>query len=157
MQSAAERIGLKSDMTKGDIAKQHFLSGCNCAVAVALAFSNQLGMDENTLSRLAIGFGGGLARQRLTCGAVSGMTMVLGGLKSDGKDKKSIYALIRQACQKFKDGAGGSIICEQLLSGAAAKDTSPTPAERTAEYYEKRPCADLVKLAADIAQELLQL
>ena len=46
--------------------------------AVALAFADLLDVDEQTLSKIMLPFGGGLGRQRLTCGAVSGMCAVAG-------------------------------------------------------------------------------
>ncbi|MBQ9485696.1 MAG: C_GCAxxG_C_C family protein [Clostridia bacterium] len=77
---------------KGELAKNYFLQGFNCCQAVVLAFKDELGLDEETIKKLSIGFGGGLARQRLTCGAVSGMTLVLGAVMSDGNDKARAYA-----------------------------------------------------------------
>ena len=139
---------------KGEIAKENFLKGYNCCQAVVLAFKNEIGLPEETLKKLAIGFGGGLARQRLTCGAVSGMALVLGALKSDGSDKGYIYSLIQKACEEFK-AETGSLICGELLSGEILKDKSPIPAERTAEYYKKRPCAELCYLAAEIAEKYI--
>ena len=46
----------------------------------------------------------------------------------------------------------GSIVCGELLSGVGA-DNSPLPSPRTGEYYKKRPCAELVKCAAEILEE----
>ncbi len=143
-------------MERGEIAKQNFLTGKNCASSVALAFSDIINTDEITLARLSIGFGGGLARQRLTCGAVSAMAMILGGVLSDGQDRKYIYALIQRACEEFKKRSGGSLICGELLSGSAAVDTSPAPEKRTEEYYKKRPCAELIKTAAEITEKIIE-
>ena len=140
---------------KGEIAKENFLKGYNCCQAVVLAFKEEICLPEETLKKLAIGFGGGLARQRLTCGAVSGMTIVLGALKSDGVDKGAIYTLIKAACEEFK-AETGSIICGELLSGDILKDKSTIPEERTAEYYKKRPCADICYLAAEIAEKYIK-
>ena len=120
-----------------------------------MAFKDEMGLPEETLKKLAIGFGGGLARQRLTCGAVSGMAIVLGALKSDGVDKGAIYTLIKAACEEFK-AETGSIICGELLSGDIVKDKSTIPEERTAEYYKKRPCAEICYLAAEIAEKYIK-
>ena len=140
---------------KGEIAKENFTSGMNCSQAVVLAFKDEIGLPEQALKKMSIGFGGGFARQRLICGAVSGMCMVLSYLLSDGDDKSRVYAIVRQACDTFKNETG-SIICGELLSGAVAKDTSPVPEQRSPEYYKKRPCADLCLLAADIAERLIE-
>jgi len=141
-------------MTKGQLAKQNFNSGLNCAQAVVLAFKDELGLTEEQLKKLSIGFGGGLGRQRLTCGAVSGMCMVLSYLKSNGQDKLAIYSIIQDACAQFKNKVG-SLICADLLEGKVKVETSPVPEERTAEYYIKRPCAEICEIAGDIAQKYL--
>ncbi len=141
-------------MTKGDIAKQYFLQGNNCSNAVILAFKEEMNFNEETLKKLGLGFGGGFARQRLICGAVSGMNMVLSYLLSDGEDKLKIYSIIQNACERFKKEVG-SIICKDLLEGKVKIDVKPTPEERTNEYYKKRPCADLCKLAGDIVEQIL--
>lgn len=127
-------------MTKGEIAKKNFESGLNCAQAVVLAFKDEMGLSEQALKKLIIGFGGGFARQRLVCGAVCGMTMVLSYLKSDGEDKLASYALIKQACEKVKVELG-SIICSELLESAENK---------------KRPCAEICAVVAEITQEFLK-
>lgn len=141
-------------MNEGEIAKQNFLSGLNCAQAVVLAFKDRLGMEEKALKRLSVGFGGGLARQRLTCGAVSGMTFVLSYLLSNGEDKTEIYAIIREACAEFKNKLG-SLICAELLAGVETT-AGGVPEERTQIYYKKRPCAEICETAAEITAEYLE-
>ena len=140
---------------KGEIAKKYFLQGFNCCQAVVLAFKDELKLSEEEIKKITIGFGGGLARQRLTCGAVSGMAMVLGALISDGQDKAAAYVMIKNACDDFK-AETGSIICAEMLSGEILKDKSTVPEARTPEYYKKRPCADLCYLAAEIAEKYVK-
>ena len=142
-------------MNKGQIAFDNFKTGLNCAQAVVLAFKDELGLDEATLKKFSIGFGGGLGRQRLTCGAVSGMCMVLSALLSDGNDKMAIYQIIQNACAEFKEKAG-SIICKDLLDAQSGVETNPKPEARTAEYYKKRPCSDLCYLAGEITEKFLK-
>ena len=43
-------------MTKGEIAKNNFMQGYNCAQAVLLAFCDDLGFDEQTALMLASPF-----------------------------------------------------------------------------------------------------
>ena len=127
-------------MTKGEIAKLNFENGLNCAQAVLLAFKDEMNLDEQALKKLIIGFGGGFARQRMVCGAVSGMTMVLSYLKSDGDDKLAAYAIVKDACEKVKAKIG-SLICSELMAAADGK---------------KRPCADICAIVADITAEYLK-
>lgn len=124
-------------MDKGSVAFENFNSGLNCSQAVVLAFKEQLDLDETVLKKLSIGFGGGLGRQRLTCGAVSGMCMVISALKSDGVDKLAIYSVIKDACDEFKNVAG-SLICADLLQS------------------QKLACAQMCRLAAEIAQKYVK-
>ena len=141
-------------MNKGELAKENFRTGMNCSQSVVLAFKDELNLSEEILKKASIGFGGGLGRQRLTCGAVSGMCMVLAMAKSDGVDKLSIYSLIQQACKEFEKKVG-SLSCAELLSGVNA-DKSPKPEERTESYYKKRPCAELCQIAAEIADKFIK-
>ncbi len=143
-------------MDKGQIAKNNFLQGANCSQAVALAFIDELNLTEEQINKMSIGFGGGFGRQRLVCGAVSGLTFVLGTLLSDGKDKLKIYSIIQEACALIKAELG-SLICAELLEGKVEVTfNNPKPDERTAEYYKKRPCADIVEFVANVTQRMLE-
>lgn len=141
-------------MNKIELAKENFKSGLNCTQSVVLAFKNEMNMDEETLKKLSIGFGGGVGRQREVCGAVLGMTMVLSYLLSNGTDKLSIYSVIQAACKEFKDEVG-TIVCRELLDGETLKDKSAVPEARTEAYYKKRPCVELCALAAKITEKYL--
>ena len=140
-------------MTKGELAKQNFSTGMNCAQAVLLAFKDEIGLPEETLKKMIIGFGGGFGRQRLTCGAVSGMVAVLGALTSDGVDKLAIYSTVQKACADFIAELG-TLSCAELLDGIPT-DKSPVPEDRTKEYYKKRPCAEICQIAASITEKYL--
>lgn len=142
--------------TKGKIAREYFEQGYACSQAVALAFTKELNMSEDTVKKALIGFGGGFGRQRLVCGAVSGMTFVLGCLKSDGHDKKFIYKIIQDASSEIKERIG-SLICSEILKGKVEVNTSAIPDERTSEYYKKRPCGEVVEIIADITQKYLNI
>ena len=146
-------------MSRAERAKEYFIQGYNCSQAVTLAFSDLTGVDEATLSKLTLPFGGGLGRLRLTCGAISGMAIVIGLIfgegKPDSESKKKTYAIMQELCGEFK-AENGSLICEELLTGANLKVQVCGEAEaRTAEYYKKRPCAELVYNAADILETYL--
>lgn len=138
-----------------EIAKQNFISGYNCCQSVVLAFADDLNIDRDCALKIASSFGGGMGRLREVCGAVSGMFMVA-GLKcgysdpSDKEAKAAHYKLIQSMAEDFKK-TNCSIVCRELLKGCG---TSPVPDERNAEYYKKRPCAELVAQAAEIAAKL---
>ena len=73
-------------MSRAESAKEYFMQGYACSQAVALAFSDLLGIDEETIAKLTLPFGGGLGRLRLTCGAVSGMALVIGAVFAEGQN-----------------------------------------------------------------------
>lgn len=137
-------------------AAELFLSGWNCAQSVALAFCDVTGLDEKTAARMASSFGGGMGRMRQVCGGVSGMLMVLGLLygydeASDQAGKKALYAEVQALAGKFQAQVG-SIICREILKNPPA---DPNPSPRTAEYYQKRPCARMVATAAGLMDEFI--
>ncbi len=143
-------------MCRADKAKDNFENGCNCCQAVFLAFLDETNMSQEDAMRLSAGFGGGFGRLREVCGAVSGMTMVLSNRfasadPNNHEKKKELYSLIQKAAGEFKE-ENGSIVCRELL-GLTEKISSPVPEERTKEYYKKRPCAELVRCAAAIAEK----
>ncbi len=139
-------------MTKGEKAKELFMSGCNCSQAVAAAFCDEMNMDAQLVKRLTIGFGGGVGRMREVCGAVSGMAFVISAVY--GEDKARIYERVQAVANRFK-AENGSVVCRELLGLDKSGATPPTPEKRTQEYYKKRPCPQLVEMAADILDEYL--
>ena len=141
-------------MTKGELAKQFFEGGKNCSQAVALAFCEEMRIDEETVARQTVGFGGGMGRMREVCGTVSGMTYVISNLFGD-RNKGEVYEIVQSAAEKFKE-ENGSIICRELLGLSTAEKQSPVPEARTEQYYKKSPCAELCKIAADILDEAIK-
>ncbi len=144
-------------MNHKEIAIDFFKQGYNCAQSVAMAFADVTGLDAKQSARLASSFGGGLGRMREVCGTVSGMAFVLGALY--GYDDPKVtgasathYARVQEVAGKFKE-LNGSIICRELLGEKAPVTATPEP--RTPEYYKKRPCADLVGMAADILDDYI--
>ena len=162
-------------MTKSELAKAYFMEGYNCAQAVTLAFAEEMGLEKDKAARLASSFGGGLGRLREVCGCVSGMALAAGAIcgYADPKareEKAEHYARIQRLAGDFR-GKTGSIICRELLAGVGrsdssenggvsaadvGQDTSPVPEERTESYYKKRPCSELVALAAEILERELK-
>lgn len=135
-------------MTRTDKARDYFRQGCACSQAVALAFADVAGIDEAALKKITLPFGGGLGRQRLTCGAVSGMCAIAGlvfaGEESTNDNKLATYAIVCELCDKFK-AEKGSLICAELLSGKAISHEPGKP----------NPCEELVVLAVEILENYL--
>ena len=147
-------------MSRTERAKEYFLQGYACSQAVALAFADIMGIDEATIAKMMLPFGGGLGRLRLTCGAVSGMAAVIGATCADAENspenKKRTYAITQELCGKFKQ-ENGSLVCGELLSGMKLPvEVGGVAEKRTQEYYKKRSCAELVACATNILEEYLK-
>ena len=146
-------------MSKRDVAIALFEEGFNCAQAVSAAFCDEVGVSKETMVKMSSGFGGGFGRLREVCGAVSGMVLVANmifGYESptDSEAKMNWYKDIQSIVLEFKS-RNGSYICNQLLNLPENAEKSPVPEKRTAEYYKKRPCKEIVGEAADILEKFI--
>ena len=141
---------------KAELAKALFHKGANCAQAVLGAFAEECGLTEEEAFRIASGFGGGISRLREVCGAVSGMVLTANFLCgqsdiTDKAEKDSHYSRIRELTDSFQAELG-SVVCRVLLGLEKQQSDSPVSETRTAEYYRKRPCSEIVALAAAILE-----
>ena len=138
-----------------------FKSGYNCAQSVVAAFADLYGLDDTMAKRIGAGFGGGVGRMRMMCGAVSGI-VVLVGLDcgqtegSDREGKSACYKVVQELLAQSK-AQNGSLICAEILGlkGNVKAQSSYEASARTAEYYKTRPCAAKVESAARIFAEYL--
>lgn len=151
-----------AESLRGQRAFKLFQEGYNCSQAVALAFSDLIGIDEKLLVRMTSSFGGGMGRMREVCGAVSGMSFVAGALygyeepgAAGQQEKAAHYERIQELAAEYR-AINGSIVCRELLGLATQGADQPVPEVRTAEYYKKRPCGQLVMLAATIMEDYIE-
>jgi len=137
-------------------AVENFMAGYGCCQSVVSAFADLYGLDDMMAKRIAAGFGGGVGRMRMMCGAVSGIVMLVGldcgqteGSDRDGKS--ACYKVVQELLAKSKE-ENGSLICAEILGlkGYEKAQSSYVASPRTAEYYKKRPCAAKVESAARI-------
>lgn len=159
-------------------AKENFrVHGYNCCQSVLLAYSDVLGLDEDTAATLTSGLGGGMGRLREVCGSVTAMFLITGYIHPAADptvktDRTANYSLVQEAASKFRE-LNGSIVCKELL-GLVPKSTvgkngigmpspqsaelpaeSPEPSDRTPEYYKKRPCEELIGISAGIIGNMI--
>ena len=142
-------------------AVDNFMQGYGCCQSVVAAFADLYNLDDTMAKRIAAGFGGGVGRMRMMCGAVSGI-VILAGLdrgQIDGADRKGksmCYKVVQELLDEFK-AQNGSVVCAELLGlkGHEKAQSSYIASPRTAEYYKTRPCAAKVESAARIFAEYL--
>ena len=143
---------------RADQAEANFLSGYNCCQSVVCAFADAAGLTEEQACRLASSFGGGMGRLREVCGALTAQFMVTGLLLGspdplDAAAKVRDYARVQALARDFR-ATHGAILCRALLGVDGAE--APTPEARTPQYYAARPCARLVRSAAERLELLLK-
>lgn len=143
-------------------AVDNFMAGYGCCQSVVAAFSDLYGLDDTTAKKIAAGFGGGVGRMRMMCGAVSGIVMLVGldcgqTEGSDREGKSACYKVVQDLLAKSKD-ENGSLICAEILGidGHEKVNSSYVASARTAEYYKIRPCAAKVESAARIFANYLK-
>lgn len=147
-------VGEEEIEARAGRATELFKQGFNCSQAVFASCADLYGIEDEQLAlRLSASFGGGMGRMRMVCGAASGMFLLAGmengsATPHDNEGKMANYALVQQLAGEFK-GKYGSLICAELL-GLAPRPEEPKPAERTQQYYEKRPCSEMVAEAVRI-------
>ena len=143
-------------------AVENFMAGYGCCQSVVAAFADLYGLDELQAKKIAAGFGGGVGRLRMMCGAVSGIVMLVGldcgqteGSDRDGKS--ACYKVVQQLLAQ-SEAENGSLICAEILGlkGHEKAHSSYVASPRTAEYYKQRPCAAKVESAARIFANYLR-
>lgn len=142
-------------------AVDNFMQGYGCSQSVVAAFADLYGLDDLMAKRIAAGFGGGVGRMRMMCGAVSGLVILVGldcgqTEDSDREGKSACYKIVQELLAQSK-AENGSIICAEILGlkGHEKAQSSYQASARTAEYYKSRPCAAKVESAARIFAKYL--
>ena len=143
-------------------AVDNFMAGYGCCQSVVAAFADLYGLDETLAKKIAAGFGGGVGRLRMMCGAVSGIVMLVGldSGQTEGSDregKSACYKIVQDLLARSKE-ENGSLICAEILGlqGHEKAACSYVASPRTAEYYKTRPCAAKVESAARIFADYLR-
>ena len=143
-------------------AVENFMQGYGCCQSVVAAFADLYGLDEEMAKRIAAGFGGGVGRMRMMCGAVSALVILVGldcgqTEGSDREGKSACYKVVQELLAQSKE-ENGSLICAEILGikGHEKAVSSYVASPRTAEYYKTRPCAAKVESAARIFANYLR-
>ena len=99
-----------------------FKSGYICAEAVSKVVLSKMNFDVNKICGVATGFGGGIARQGQTCGALTGGVISIGAVINDGfrkpdqeEIKEKVYNKVEGLFNNFEKEFG-STICHNLVN-----------------------------------------
>ena len=141
-------------------AEELFMQGFNCSQSVVAAFADIYGYTEEQALRMSAGFGGGIGRLRLSCGAFHALALLAGldcgsVTPGDREGKSYNYKVVQELAARFKE-EHGSLICAELLKLKKGAPLSYEASERTAEYYKQRPCVNQIISAARIYCDYLE-
>lgn len=136
------------------------MQGFNCSQSVVAPFADLYGYTEEQALRMSAGFGAGIGRMRLSCGAVNGLALLAGldcgsTTPGDREGKSYNYKVVQELAARFKE-QHGSLICAELLKLKKDAPLSYEASERTAEYYKTRPCVSQIVSAAKIFADYLE-
>jgi len=143
---------------KSEQAVRKFRKGFNCSQAVLSVYAEEFGLCRETALKIACGFGGGMGRMGLTCGAVTGAFMVI-GLKYGNVDanekeiKEKTYGLVREFARRFEK-RNGSSICRELLGCDISEPEGLRSAKENGLFTSV--CPGLVRDAVEILEEMLE-
>ena len=127
-----------------------FKSGYNCAQSVFTAYADFYGIDKDLALKLSSSFGGGLGgTHREMCGAVCGMSMLVGLelgviVAKDSDKRKANYETVQKLTNKFRE-ENGSITCKLSLK----QDLEIAPGKK------RKPCVEYVRYCAELIEKTI--
>ena len=144
-------------MERTEKALEYFDNSFNCSQSVLVAFAKDLGLSEDEALRVATAFGGGMGRQQLTCGAVTGAAMALGlkygkGLNDSDDKKLDTYNKTIELFNEFTR-LNGSTNCRKLLNDLDMRDETEYNTIKEQNLFHthcRKYVADAVQLAEQI-------
>jgi len=142
----------------GRNAREYLASGYNCAQSVLKAVLEEKDIFFDEAMSLSSGFGGGIAGEGRTCGAVTGAIMAIGvlnGLHSKDvvQSKERTYKISSILIERLKAKLG-STQCYELI-GVDMKDPESKKAARERGVFSDQ-CSEFVATAARIVLDLFQ-
>lgn len=145
-------------MTKSENAALCFSDTFNCSQAVLTSFGQDYGLSKDLCLKIGCAFGGGMARQQMTCGAVTGALMALGlefGRGADDPHSKTgeAYDKTKELFEEFKK-RNGSINCKELLLGLDMNDPEDQKKIQKQKLFQT-VCMKYVADAVEITEQII--
>jgi C_GCAxxG_C_C family probable redox protein len=114
----------------------------------------ELGIASDLIPGIALGFGGGLGRRGLVCGALNGGVMAISlryGQMEEPEAKDKAYALVLELCHRFEK-QHGSALCLELTE---CDFTTPEGRQKWDDLNVKEKCSQFVSTTVEILMDLL--
>lgn len=142
-------------MEKSEIIR-NFSGYIHCSQVVVKQWAEELGLDEETMVRMAAPFAGGCMEGNV-CGCVCGALMLLGaeyGYCELGDAQGS--ARLAEKCREFKEKFAdkyGSLICRDLTGFDFSKEGELERARESGVMMQR--CPDYVNYTLELLDEML--
>jgi C_GCAxxG_C_C family probable redox protein len=145
-------------MNRTEIASHYFSNTFNCSQSVVTAFGKDINLSEDLCLKIGCAFGGGMARNQKTCGAVTGALIVIGlvigrGARDPYSHTENAYAKVNDLFQAFIL-RNGSINCKELLLGLDMNDEEDKKKIQKAGLF-KTSCLKYVRDAVEITEGMI--
>jgi C_GCAxxG_C_C family probable redox protein len=138
------------------LALEAFRIDYNCSHSVLLGYPDLMADSRETILKQAAGFGGGIGRLQMICGAITGAVMVLGlyrgAILPDAEAKETMARLIRCLADEF-GRKNGTITCSGLI-GVDLNTPEGKKAHKETGIRE-RICEKCIADAISIVEEIL--
>lgn len=139
-------------MTKADIASRQFRTASACSQSVAIAFSEEMGLEPALVHKLTTGFGWGMGGKQYTCGVITGGVFVISAIHgSSGPDEADKKAETKRKTEEFINAfekRKGSSSCRDLL-GMSLEEAGE-------QNLYSSICADCVRVAVEELEKVLK-
>lgn len=128
----------------------------NCAEATLMALCQKWGVSSDAVPRIAAGFGGGVGKKGLICGALSGAVMAI-GLRFAGPDptdtekRKLVTNHVSRLVDSFRDSFGETG-CRELTGCDLSTPEGMMKAK--VEKVRTEKCRHLVRRAVELAMDI---
>jgi C_GCAxxG_C_C family probable redox protein len=144
-------------MTKADEAVALFKQGFNCSQAVLAVFGPDYGLDQGTATRVAQGFGAGVARTDDICGAVSGAIMVIGlryggAWADDSAAREKTYTAVEEFIRDFTQR--NNAVAYTALLGYNLSDPHQYAEAKELKVFPAR-CPGFVREAVELVEKVI--
>ena len=143
-------------MEKSKKAESLFYQNLNCAQSVLMTFGPELGLNEGLCIKITEAFGGGVAHQGKTCGAIIGALMVLGlrygrGTIIDINQQEKVDKLAKIFIKKFEEKFYYTNCKELINVDISTKDRL----EKARETNIFKNCGGIVKTTVEIIEGIM--
>lgn len=145
-------------MERKELIYSYFNNGFNCAQVIASEYSQLVKINKKDLLAVTSGLGGGIGRQGLTCGALTGAVIIIGSTMDqinagDSNSKETTYRFVNEFFSRFIR-IHNAVTCKELLG---CDITTPEGLEMLKQGYYREKCSGFLETSMLILDDMLKV